>query len=44
MSIQNYRSTQLDIFANIEDLKNRNLKCNYILAYNQHVEIFIKNF
>ena len=45
ISIQNsYRSTQLDIFANIEDLKNRNLKCNYILAYNQHVGDLYKKF
>lgn len=45
ISIQNsYRSTQLDIFAKIKDLKNRNLKCNYILAYNQHVGDLYKKF
>lgn len=45
IAIQNsYRSTQLDIFAKIKDLKNRNLKCNYLLTFNKHVGEFYKKF
>ena len=44
--IQNsYRSTQLDVFGQLENLKkNKNLYCDYILTFNEHVGKLYKSF